>query len=121
MAREHWFQLKGFPEINTYSMNVDGLFGYVAHYAGIREQILEEPCCIYHIEHDKGSGWTPEGEAVLRRRMDDSGIPWVDATIVTTWASYMDWLGAPLLFNLRDWGFGDVVLPEVSLVEEMLR
>jgi hypothetical protein len=115
MAREHWFALGAYPELETFSMNVDGLFSHIAHYSGVAERVLDEPCCIYHIEHEKGSGWTPEGEQALRRRIEERGISWVDAPMVTTWAACMRWLGRPLLFNRSDWGFGGVVFSE-SLV-----
>ena len=62
MAREHWFALQGYPEFQMFSMNIDGLFSSIAYYAGIRERSLESPCHIFHLEHEKGSGWTPEGD-----------------------------------------------------------
>src|SRR5262249_36523832 len=63
MAREHWEALRGYPEFETFSMNIDGLLSCAAHAAGIAEQVLDMP--IYHLEHEKGSGWSPEGEAIL--------------------------------------------------------
>jgi hypothetical protein len=114
-AREHWLEFHGYPELETFSMNIDGLFSYVAHYGGLTECVLEEPCCIYHLEHEKGSGWTPEGEQALRRRIDERGIPWLDATIVSTWASYMQWLGRPMLFNGSDWGFASYAFEETTI------
>src|SRR5262249_44171584 len=89
MAREHWHQLRGYPEFQTFSMNIDGLFSYIADAAGIREEMLAHP--IYHLEHEKGSGWSPEGEALLRQRIAERGITWVNASAVFTWAAYMKW------------------------------
>src|SRR5262249_25324916 len=66
MSREDWHRLRGYPEFETFSMNIDGLFSYIADAAGIREEMLPYP--IYHLEHEKGSGWSPEGEALLRQR-----------------------------------------------------
>jgi hypothetical protein len=114
LARDHWFELRGFAEFCMYSMNIDGLFETVAHYGGIKEQLLEEPLCAYHLEHEKGSGWTPEGEALLKRRMAESGITWLDAGVVHIWGSYMHWLERPMIFNGSNWGFGDVELPEMT-------
>jgi hypothetical protein len=115
LAREHWFELRGFAEFPMYSMNIDGLFETVAHYAGLKEQVLETPLCAYHLEHEKGSGWTPEGEALLKQRIAASGITWLDASAVQVWSSYMEWLQRPMIFNGSDWGFGDVALPERTL------
>ena len=47
---------------------------------------------IYHLEHEVGSGWSPEGEALLRRRIAERGITWLDASTVYIWAAYMQWL-----------------------------
>jgi hypothetical protein len=115
LAREHWFELRGFAEFAMYSMNIDGLFECVAHGAGIQEKVLEMPLCIYHFEHEKWSGWTPEGEALLKQRIAESGITWLDASAVHIWSAYMEWLQRPMIFNGSDWGFGDVVLPETIL------
>ena len=110
MAREHWDELRGYPEFETFSMNIDGLFSYMADAAGIREELLPMP--IYHLEHEVGSGWSPEGEALLRRRIAERGITWVDASTVYIWAAYMRWLGRPMIFNGSDWGLADADLPE---------
>jgi hypothetical protein len=77
--------------------------------------VLEMPCCIYHLEHEKGSGWTPDGEAQLRRRIAESGLTWLDQATVHIWTTYMQWLNRPMIFNAADWGFGDAALVETSL------
>src|SRR5215468_5637762 len=93
MARQDWMELRGYPEVQAFSMNLDGLFGTIAFFAGIEERVLESPCRIFHLEHESGSGWTPEGEDKLRRRVDAGGIPWVDARMVPELAAYMASLG----------------------------
>jgi hypothetical protein len=112
MAREHWEELRAYPEFETFSMNIDGLFSYIADSAGVREEMLPMP--IYHLEHEVGSGWSPEGEALLRKRIAERGITWLDASTVYVWAAYMRWLGRPMIFNDSAWGFGDMVLPETN-------
>jgi hypothetical protein len=115
LAREHWFELRGFAEFPMYSMNIDGLFESVAHGAGIQEHAFEMPLCIYHLEHEKGSGWTPECEALLKQRIAASGITWLDASTVHVWSAYMQWLQRPMIFNGSDWGFGGESLRETVL------
>lgn len=110
MAREHWEELRAYPEFETFSMNIDGVFSYIADAAGVTEQILDMP--IYHLEHEIGSGWSPEGDAKLRKRIAESGITWLDATTVYIWAAYMRWLGRPMIFNGPDWGMASALLPE---------
>lgn len=115
MARDHWLALRGYPEFEMFSMGIDGLFEAIAHAAGIAEDILEMPLCIYHLEHEKGSGWTPEGEAALRKRISESGITWLDYTTVHIWTMYMGWLRRPMIFNGADWGLGGSTLSETIL------
>jgi hypothetical protein len=112
MAREHWFTLRGYPEIEMFSMNVDGLFEAIAHAAGICEQVWNAPLCVYHLEHEKGSGFTPEGEALLKARIAKSGITWLDAGAVQILSTYMQWLRRPMIFNEAGWGLCDAVLQE---------
>lgn len=115
MAREHWFELRAYAEFEMYSMNIDGLFTYTAHYGGAPEQRLEPPLCIYHMEHAVGSGWTPEGEAALRQRMKAGGVDWLDWQTVSLWVSYMHWLRRPMIFNPDNWGYSDIDLPETAV------
>jgi hypothetical protein len=115
MAREHWFELRGYAELEMFSMSLDGLLETVAHSAGIVEQTFEMPLCVYHLEHEKGSGWTPEGEAQLKKRIAESGVTWLDSSTVHIWSTYMHWLSRPMIFNDAGWGMGDVTLPETTL------
>ena len=59
--------------MDLFSMNLDSLFCFAAHYGGAREQVLSDPMRIYHIEHGSGSGWTPEGQAKLFERIAAKG------------------------------------------------
>jgi hypothetical protein len=115
MARDDWFALNGYPELEMFSMNIDGLFEAIAHAAGIREEAWRAPLGIYHLEHEKGSGWTPEGEALLEARIAQSGITWLDAGAVQILATYMLWLRRPMMFNGPGWGLADAVLQERTL------
>jgi len=108
-------ELRGYPEVQAFSMNLDGLFATIAFVAGIEERVLESPCRIFHLEHESGSGWTPEGEDKLRRRVDAGGIPWVDARMVSELAAYMTSLGRPMILNDSSWGFGQHDLPEQAV------
>ncbi len=112
MAREHWFDLRAYPEFDLFSMNIDSLFCVAAHHGGAREVILEDPMRIYHIEHGTGSGWTPEGQARLFQRLKTAGIPWLDNQEVLRWAAQMNRLNSPFIFNHDDWGMANLDLEE---------
>jgi len=117
MAREHWFDLRGYPEFDMFSMNLDSLLCVAAHHGGAREEMLEDPMRIYHIEHGSGSGWTPEGQAKLFDRIAALGLSFVDNEDVLVWAAQMAKLNAPMIFNHEDWGMAGVELKETVLPE----
>lgn len=58
MHRSHWFDLRGYPEFDKYSFHIDSILEYQAFYSGLKEKILTDNHCIYHIEHT--SGFIPE-------------------------------------------------------------
>lgn len=115
MAREHWFDLRGYPEFDVFSMNLDSVLCYSAHHAGFREEILSAPMQIYHIEHQTGSGWTPEGQAQLFARLEAKGLPVIDDREVVGWAAQMRRLDSPMIFNRENWGLADLDLRETIL------
>jgi hypothetical protein len=114
MAREHWFDLRGYPEFDLFSMNIDAAFCVAAHYGGVRERMLTDPMRIYHIEH--GMGWTPEGQRRLFERLASIGLPFLDNDEVLGWAAQMRRLNSPMIFNHDDWGLASHELPETVAV-----
>jgi hypothetical protein len=111
MAREHWLDLRGYPEFDAFSMNIDSVFCWAAHHGGAREEVL--PFRIFHIEHATGSGWTPEGERALYERIRAKGLPWIEFSDVMSWARTMNKFDLPMIFNREHWGFGGEELREV--------
>jgi hypothetical protein len=114
MAREHWLALRGYPEFDAFSFNLDSVLCFAAHHGGAPEQMLQDPKRIYHIEHATGSGWTPEGHARLFERIHAKGIPCVDDREVFGWALQMRRLQAPMIFNGEDWGLASLDLQETD-------
>jgi hypothetical protein len=112
MAREHWFNLRGYPEFDLFSFHIDSVLCYAAHHAGFREVMLTHPMRCYHIEHGLGSGWTPEGQAKLFERIRARGLSWVDYPEVVLWIDQMRRFNSPMIFNLEHWGLADFELPE---------
>jgi hypothetical protein len=115
LARERWMDLRGYPEFDMYSFNIDSVLCYTAHHGGAREEVLQEPMRIYHIEHGSGSGWTPEGQARLFDRLRAKGIPWLEYRDLIGWAEQMRRFNSPLIFNHECWGLADLELTETGL------
>jgi hypothetical protein len=116
MARDHWFDLRGYAEVDLFSMNLDSLFCFAAHYGGIREEMLSDPMRIYHIEHGSGSGWSPEGQNKLFERIKAKGLTFIENDQVLAMAAQMRQLGAPMIFNHEDWGLAAFALKETLAV-----
>lgn len=112
LAREKWLDLRAYPEFDLFSMNIDSVFCYAAHYGGATEELLADPMRIYHIEHGTGSGWTPEGEAQLFERIRAKGLGFISNAEVVSWGAQMRRMGCPLIFNRENWGLADLELVE---------
>jgi len=113
MAREHWFDLRAYPEFDLFSMHLDSLLCWAAHFSGAREEILREPMRIYHIEHGSGSGWTPEGENRLFERIARKGIQSISHEELVEAISEMRRMHGPVIFNRDNWGLADESLREI--------
>uniref|UniRef100_Q02BB1 Uncharacterized protein n=1 Tax=Solibacter usitatus (strain Ellin6076) TaxID=234267 RepID=Q02BB1_SOLUE len=112
LAREDWFDIRGYAELHQFSMHLDSILCYTAHHAGLSEVILPEPMRIYHIEHGAGSGWTPEGENEMYMRIARKGIETVSYDQLVALITQMRTIKAPVIFNMDAWG-----LSEYSLME----
>jgi hypothetical protein len=84
----------------------------MAYHAGIKEQVLRDPNRIYHIEHDAGSGWTPEDKDKLNDRLAASGIPQLRSQQLREYAKKMRRKRHPIIFNDSNWGLGGEDLVE---------
>ena len=115
MSRNAWFSIRGYPEFEAFSFNIDSIGIAAAHYAGYEEVALLPPCVCFHIEHGIGSGWTPEGEKHLFSRLEKSGILNPEWPVLTPLVEQMRKEGRTLEFNNSNWGLADIELPEQVL------
>lgn len=115
LHRDHWFDLRGYAEWDVFSLNIDSLFCFTAHHGGAPERVLHEPMRLYHIEHNVGSGWTPEGQQLLINRIRELGIPDVHWTEVAHLAALMNKYNEPILFCRENWGLHNEDLPETAI------
>jgi len=108
MARRDWFALRGYPEWNIFSWHIDSIIVYQAHYYGLPIETLGAAAVHYHIEHDYGSGWTPEGAGSLWARLSERGIPFISYQRFNELVFEMQdsaEQGVLKLYNDPDWGF----------------
>ena len=114
LHRDHWFALRGYAELEMYSMHLDSLFCTAASVAGLQEMILNDPMRIYHIEHGTGSGFQPEQVSALNNRLENSGIPQLSMTDFHRAAIEMRRNDQPTLFNDDNWGLYNETLTEIN-------
>jgi hypothetical protein len=99
-------------------MNIDLLFCYAVHYAGISEVVLREPMRVYHTEHLSAAGWTPEGEEERAARIEAKGVAEIQFATVMEWIDRMRRFNAPMIFTLNNWGLAGMMLPETRVEAE---
>ena len=110
MSKRGWNDVRGYPELELFSMHLDSLLLYEAHYAGYVERCL--PGRVYHLEHS--SGFKPDDSAVreLNDRLDRAAVPQVTNDQFREWILAMFRQKAPIVFNDASWGFADEVFAE---------
>jgi hypothetical protein len=119
MARTDWDEVRGYAELDQFSMHLDSLLSYCAHHVGIQEEVLQDPMRIYHVEHDVGTGWTPEGYKELSARIARKGIQTITFPDLAAMIAQMRRWHAPLIWNLEGWGLSEVELPETKVARSI--
>lgn len=114
MARDHWFQLRAYPEFPVWPMHVDTLLCYSAYHAGIREEVLREPMQIFHVQHFNAAGWTPEGQQELDARVARKNVPTIHFEEILRYIDQMRRFDTPIIFSPANWGLADMALPEFT-------
>jgi hypothetical protein len=87
MARRHWFDLRGYPELYTHA-HIDAIMCWLAASAGLTQTILPSWCRLYHQPHERivhagfpQTDWRPWYERYVtatreRRPMDMNDDAW---------------------------------------------
>lgn len=115
LAKDAWEDIRGYPEFEAFSMNIDSIGMAAAHYAGYTEKALLPPLVCFHIEHSLGSGWTAEGEAKLFQRLREANILNPEWPVILPLVEQMRTQQRALDFNHSDWGFASFALPETTV------
>jgi hypothetical protein len=116
LSREGWALTHAYPELQLFSMHIDSLFMYEAHYHGIPEEFL--PFRAYHIEHSHG--FRPDEESVieLASRLEKVAVPQISNEEFLGWVIEMRRTRRPRLENDASWGFAELALSDEVLVEQ---
>lgn len=87
LHRSDWFGLRGYPEMEMFSIHIDTLLLLQAYYSGLRETMVPFP--IYHIEHQLGTSLVPGGDVIMYQALTEMGIPYLPLLIIPEAASDM--------------------------------
>lgn len=113
LSNKDWALLKGYPEWNKFSWHLDSILLYQAKQQGIKEVDLPRKMPIYHIEHEAGSGYSPEGAHLLFERLHAKGIPYLNDSALKKLVLQMNRSEKKATFNNEDWGMSRLSLEEL--------
>jgi hypothetical protein len=111
LSRKAWFELQGYPELPLWSMHLDSLLCYMAVASGIREQVLEAPKRMFHLEHE--NSWVVMSADDRLRTFANK--PWLDFDLLTQIWRNMYYRGQAVKFNDENWGLADWSLDEILI------
>ncbi len=114
LHRDHWQTLRGYAQLEMYSMHLDSIFCTAASLLGLKETIFDDPLRIYHIEHGTGSGFKPEAVEALESRLQRSGIASLAMADFQKLALEMRRNNEPTIFNDENWGLANEALKETN-------
>ena len=110
MCKEDWLKIKGYPELEVYSLHIDSMGLFAANAVGLKQEIFSYKACTYHINHDNGWEFNDPKKKVL----------FFTNKPVLDWWSVYQW-GVDILkkketfdFNTENWGLADVELTEYT-------
>lgn len=115
LSRSNWEKLKGYPEWHMYSWHLDSVLLYQARLHGIKQRSLPRRMSIFHIEHDLGSGYSPEGAKLLFERLASKGIPYLSNADLEEIATKLSRSKVKVTYNPDNWGMADLVFEEVVI------
>jgi hypothetical protein len=110
MSRTAWETVGGYPELEMFSMHIDSLLLYQAHYRGVREVYL--PYRLYHIEHAEGFRPDQQAQEDLNQSLERRAIPQLSDAQVLADIIEMYKTKRPKFQNPPTWGFADAALEE---------
>jgi hypothetical protein len=114
MTRASWEALRGYPEWEMFSWQLDGVLLYQAAAAGFAfKELAGHPA--FHLEHS--SGWSIESQTALFERLERDGIPVLTEAggLEVAYAMWKTRKKHQWLMNLQRWGMLEDDLPESGI------
>jgi hypothetical protein len=119
LSKNDWERLRGYVEWPMYSFHIDSILMYQGILGNLKQKNFGSKKPIYHIAHQIGSGYTPEGVSLLFERLDKGGVPYLSDEKLLQIAEKAYKEGKTrkkiLQFQEEDWGLIDHPLPELTI------
>ena len=110
MHRDAWHAVRGYLELDLYSLHVDSLGLVSAKALGYTQHVYPREACTYHIDH--ASGWSSMSAPEKLRFVEER--PAIDYSLLREVALYALEHADPLHLNDDHWGLADVDLEEIA-------
>jgi hypothetical protein len=110
MSRDAWLDIRGYVELDLYSIHVDTLGLIAAASLGYRQHIFPREACTYHIDHE--AGWLAMTPLDKIKFLEER--PGVDYGLVMEAGLFALQQKQRLPFNSSNWGFADMEFEEYS-------
>ncbi len=111
LHRDDWARVRGYPELDAFSMHLDSLFAIQCHYAGLMEHIFPRHFSHYHIDHTLGSQ-VKDGSYFTQEKHE---LKHVSLNTLVAVADSLRNTEKAIAFNGTDWG-----MPFRALQDERL-
>lgn len=110
MHRDAWMAIKGYAELDLYSIHVDTLGIVAAKALGYSQVVFPSDACTYHIDHP--SGWSSMGAVEKLKFLEER--PGMDFGVLQEVTYYLLENNAHLGINSDDWGFATEDFEELN-------
>jgi hypothetical protein len=110
MHRDAWEKIKGYAELDLYSIHVDTLGIVAAKALGYRQVVFPSAACTYHIDHP--SGWSSMGPVEKLKFLEER--PGIDFGVLQEVTYDLLENHKPLGINTPDWGFASTQFEELE-------
>jgi hypothetical protein len=110
MSKKDWFRIKGYCELDLYSLHIDSMALISAAAIGMNQELFPKDACVYHIYHD--DGWESDYKApedIIRFLVKRPALDWYTVYEV---GKKLAQLGKPFGLNNDNWGYSDIDLKE---------
>ena len=112
MSKDDWSRIRGYAEFEMFSLHIDSLLLYSAHYSGIKEVSLPDP--IFHMDHSLGWSNGIRNTNQYFQDLDRKGVPYLTYNDFLTLVSRMNRSRKRGVFNGESWGLVNEPIREID-------